>query len=162
MTPSQIKNTCFVLFFIFIFFVELALFAILHTHTFYPLLCFFILLTNKNSSTRVLVSAIFLISLISYLDYNIFGWSLIYIIPIIILAKYFNKQLHIKFIIPYVLLIIGLIIKIVFEYYLLSIHILFQQNLYMLFYNTTLLFCCISIYNFFNNKLQLSSEINNF
>lgn len=155
MTQSQIKNTFFIALFILIFFIELALFAILQKHIFYPLLCFFIPIINLRPSTRLTAAAIFLMALTSYVDYNIFGWNLVYIIPVMILARYFDKQFYVKFVIPYVLLLIAFVIKIFLSHRLLAIDSSLSSNMYIFFYNTILLGFSIGCYFILEAKFQL-------
>lgn len=156
MTQSQIKNTFFIALFILIFFIELALFAILQKHIIYPLLCFFIPIINQRPSTRLIAIAIFLMALTSYLDYNIFGWNLIYIIPIMIVSRYFDKQFHVKFVIPYILLLIALFIKASVSHCLLAIDSSVLSNFYIFFCNTIMLAFCIGIYFILEVKFQLT------
>lgn len=112
MTQSQIKNRFFLIAPFILFFLELAFFSILQSHVIYLLLCFFILSINIYPSTRLSLLPIFLMSIISYLDYNIFGWSLIYIMPTMALAAYLEKKIQFKIIIPYILLLNALFLKI--------------------------------------------------
>lgn len=122
MTQSQIKNRFFLIVPFILFLLELAFFSILQTHIMYLLLCFFIVSINIYPSTRLSLLPIFLMSIISYLDYNIFGWSLIYIMPTMALAMYLEKQIQLKIIIPYILLINALLLKISIACSILATH----------------------------------------
>lgn len=122
MTQSQIKNRFFLIAPFILFFLELAFFSILQTHIIYLVLCFFIVSLNIYPSTRLLLLPIFLMSIISYLDYNIFGWSLIYIMPTIALGAYLEKQIQLKIIIPYILFLHALFLKISIACYILLTH----------------------------------------
>lgn len=122
MTQSQIKNRFFLIVPFILFFLELAFFSILQTHIMYLLLCFFIVSINIYPSTRLSLLPIFLMSIISYLDYNIFGWSLIYIMPTMAFAMYLEKQIQLKIIIPYILLINALLLKISIACSILATH----------------------------------------
>lgn len=154
MTQSQIKNRFFLIAPCLLFFAELALFSILHSHLLFILLCFFIASMNIYPSTRFSLLPIFLMSLISYLDYNIFGWSLIYVMPIMMLALYLEKQIQLKIIIPYLLLVSALLLKINIESYALQSVTSWRFSLYMIICNTVILSIFMMIRYFFEKQSQ--------
>ncbi|AXK60555.1 hypothetical protein [Candidatus Chromulinivorax destructor] len=147
MTQSQIKNRFFLIVPFILFFLELAFFSILQTHIMYLLLCFFIVSINIYPSTRLSLLPIFLMSIISYLDYNIFGWSLIYIMPTMALAMYLEKQIQLKIIIPYILLINALLLKISIACSILVTHTSWRFIASIIGSNMLLLSTFIIIYN---------------
>jgi len=139
MTQSQIKNRFFLIVPCSLFCIELGMFSLLESHILYPILCFFIISINVYPSTRLLLIPIFFMSLLSYLDYNIFGWSLIYILPIMLLAQYLQKQIHVKIIIPYILLVSGLLLKINILSYNLNLTTSWRYKTCIIVYNILML-----------------------
>ncbi len=111
MTQSFIKNIFFILISSFIFFIDITLFACMHQHYIDLLFCFFIAIIACNSKKSLFIIPLLFMSLFSYLDTNIFGWSLTYSLPIIIIADYLDQHLHVKWIIPYLLITTGIILK---------------------------------------------------
>lgn len=154
MTQSQIKNRFFLIAPCLLFFMELAIFFLLQSHVIYLLLCFFIASINIYPSTRFSLLPIFLMSLISYLDYNIFGWSLIYLMPTMLLSRYLEKQIQLKIIIPYILLVSALLLKINIESYLLIISTSWRLGIQIMIYNVLILSVFIAIYHYFEEKMQ--------
>lgn len=152
MTQSQIKNRFFLIVPFILFFLESAFFSILQTHIMYLLLCFFIVSINIYPSTRLSLLPIFLMSIISYLDYNIFGWSLIYIMPTMALAMYLEKQIQLKIIIPYILLINALLLKISIACSILATHTSWRFIASIIGSNMLLLSAFIIICNKITNR----------
>lgn len=158
MTQSQIKNRFFILISCLLFFTEISFFSLLHQHILYPLLCFFIIILYRYSATRLLVIPIFLLSLLSYLDHNIFGWNLIYIMPIIFLSKFFYEHLQVKYIIPYLLLIISIVIQMKILNYMNLAYYTWQSCFFTLFYNIIILKVFITIYNLLKNNFKFLQD----
>lgn len=111
MTQQQIKNSFFICLSIFIFLIDISLFGLLHRHIFLLLHCFVILLMAQQYQNRIIFPPLFLLCLLSYLDTNIFGSCLLYMLPTLFLAKYFQEHLQTKIAIPYLLLISSLLLK---------------------------------------------------
>jgi len=75
----------------------------------------------------------------SYLEINIFGWCLVYIMPIMALAHYLDQHLRIKSIIPYILLISTLFIKINLNAYIHGITPTYWHMIHIFIYNIAIL-----------------------
>ena len=148
MTQPQIKNIFFALASCILFFAEIMLFALMQQYTIYPLLCFFIILLVQHTKPHTLVTPLLLMSILSYLDVNIFGWCLVYSIPTIIFANYLDQHLRVKIIIPYLLLTFALYLKIFVAWYGHHIIISLIHATQIIAYNTFLitLFIAISLY----------------
>lgn len=152
MTQPSIKNIFFVATSCLLFFIDLMFFACMHQHQVHLLFCFFIILIVIQSQKRSLIAPLVLLSIFSYLDNNIFGWSLVYIIPTMILAQYFDQHLHVKWIIPYLLLTAGLFIKFSLNFYMLDIAISSIHATEIIVYNTIGLTMFIMIGSWFEKK----------
>ncbi|MBV8660727.1 MAG: hypothetical protein JO129_01105 [Candidatus Dependentiae bacterium] len=139
MTQPQIKNIFFVVISSLLFFLEIMLFALLQRYEIYPLFCFFIALLVQSPQKRTLVMPLFLMSLLSYLEINIFGWCLVYIIPTILLANYLDQHLRIKIIIPYCLLIFALCLKMILMWNMDGITISWIHAAQIIIYNIIIL-----------------------
>src|SRR3990167_8419594 len=126
MTQSQIKNIFFVLISCLLFFLELILFAIMQQYEIYLLLSFFIALITQQPQHRSLIVPLGLMSMMSYLEMNIFGWCLVYIMPTMMLANYLDQHLRVKVIIPYLLMIAALLVKMGLGWYMHDITISFM------------------------------------
>ena len=155
MTQSQIKNRFFIAVSFILFWIELSMFFLLHKHVLHLLLCFFITIINKHVPTRLLIIPLFLMSLVSYLDYNIFGWSLIYLMPIMLLSKYLDTRVLVKTIIPYILLASALLLKISISSYLLAIDTSWLYGIQTFAYNVIILYIFTTIYTYIENRYQL-------
>ncbi|MDP3787837.1 MAG: hypothetical protein Q8Q60_00800 [Candidatus Chromulinivorax sp.] len=156
MTQPQIKNIFFAVLSCFFFFGELILFAILQQYNFYLLLSFFITLLTKNSQKRTLAVPLFLMSIFSYLEMNIFGWCLVYIMPTIMLANYLDQHLRVKVIIPYLLLTFALCLKMILAWYMHNIIISWMHATQIMVYNTAILTLWITIHSYFEKKYPIS------
>jgi hypothetical protein len=118
MTESQIKKTFFAFISCLIFFLDLMLFAIMQQHQIYLLFCFFIgWIIPAAYQHQTMIIPLFLLCLLSYIDTNIFGWCLVYIIPIIAFSKYLAQHLRISYIIPYILFMTSMLLKIMLDFY---------------------------------------------
>ena len=123
MTQPFIKNIFFIFVVLFCFFFDMLTFSIMQKHALDLLFCLFITLLMHEEKKRYLVLPLGFLCLMSYLETNIFGWSLIYALPTIFLFKYFDQHLRAKWIIPYLLMNIAMFIKIIVNYYMLHIFI---------------------------------------
>ncbi len=151
MTQQQIKNSFFICLSILIFIVDLSLFAILQQHLLLLLHCFIVLLMAHQYQNRIIFPPLFLLSLLSYLDTNIFGSCLIYMLPTLFLAKYFKEHLQNKTVIPYLLLITSFIIKYWTLNFIKIPQLSWQHCLMFMIYN---LICLI----FFNTMLNYGQQ----
>lgn len=111
MTQEQIKNSFFICLSIFIFFIDISLFGLLHQHIFLLLHTFIIFLIAQQYQKKIICFPLFLLCLLSYLHTHIFGSCLIYMLPNLFLGKYFQEHLQAKITIPYLILIISLLLK---------------------------------------------------
>ena len=152
MTQPQIKNIFFVVTSCLLFFLEIMLFALLQRNEIYLLLCFFIALIIESPQKRTLVMPLFLMSMMSYLEMNIFGWCLVYIMPTIMLANYLDQHLRIKIIIPYCLLAFALCLKMSLMWYMLGITISWIHAAQILVYNLVILKLCIMTGSYLERK----------
>ena len=152
MTQSQIKNIFFALISSIFFLLDLMLFAIMQQHQIYLLLSFFIVFIIQSSQHRTVVAPLFLLSLLSYLDINIFGWCLVYILPTILFAHYLNQNLRMKYIISYILLFTALLLKLFLDS---SIHRMTISSIYVIqvmAYNLILVLLLKIIQSYYNIK----------
>lgn len=154
MTQSQIKNIFFAMLSCLLFFFELMLFALGQHYEIYLLLCFFITLIIKKSQHRTLVPPLLLMCIMSYLEINIFGWCLVYIIPTMLLANYLDQHLRVKFIIPYFLIIAALCIKMSLGLYMHEITVTWIHALQIITYNTFI----IAIFVWISSRLEKKLE----
>jgi hypothetical protein len=145
MTQPFIKNIFFITVSCILFFLELVFFAGMQQHQFQFLFCFFIILIDKQQQKRFYVAPILLLSILSYLDTNIFGWSLSYVLATMMLADYFDQHLHIKWIIPYLLLTAGLFMQFGVNFYMLNTTISSIHATEIIVYNTIILIFFIII-----------------
>ena len=158
MTQSQIKNIFFVLLSCLLFFLDITLFALMQHHDIYLLLCMFIALIAHHPQNRALVTPLFLLSAMSYLEINIFGWCLVYIIPTILFENYLDQHLRIKSIIPYFLLIFMLFIKISINSYIHGISPTYWHMAQNFSYNTAILSFFLMISSYLGKKIK-SDEV---
>ena len=159
MTQSQIKHIFFIITSCLLFLLDLALFSLLQHHSLHLLLCFFITLICQHPSNRLLVAPLLLLSLISYLDYEIFGWCLVYLVPTMALARFLDKQLRVKLIIPYLLLIFALFLKMFLASYMLGIDISWMHAFQLIFYNSLILSCFIMMWDLLQKIFGLDATI---
>jgi hypothetical protein len=145
MTQPQIKNIFLILTSCLLFFVEIMLFALAREYIFYLVLCFFIALLLQAPQKRTLVTPLFLMCMLSYLEMNIFGWSLVYILPTIIFANYLDQHVRIKIIIPYLVLTFALCFKMLTAWYMHGITISIMHATQIIVYNTMTLATCLTI-----------------
>jgi len=146
MTQYQIKNIFFICLTFFLFFADIALFALFQQHLLLILNCFVILLLINHYPRCFLMTPILLLALLSYLDDNIFGSSLIYVVPTVFLANYLHEHLQIKSIIPYILLITTIIIKKQSLILMHISHISWTTTIYSIIYNSIVLSIFILIH----------------
>lgn len=111
MTQRSINTIFFIIASCCLFFIDIVIFACMQQHQIDLLFCCIIVLSSHAWQKRFLAVPLLLLSMLSYLDTNIFGWALLYNIPTIILADYFDQHLHVKWIIPYLTLTAGLLLK---------------------------------------------------
>ena len=154
MTQSQIKNIFFVLLSCLLFFLELILFAVMQQYEIYLLLCFFIALIVQQPQHRTLVAPLCLMSMMSYLEMNIFGWCLVYIMPTMMLANYLDQHLRIKVIIPYLLITAALCIKMSLGWYMHGITVSCMHATQILTYNTIVIALFLSIGAYLETKFE--------
>ena len=148
MTQPQIKNIFFAIASCILFFAEIMLCALMQRYEVYLLLCFFIVLLVQRPQKRTLVIPLFLMSILSYLDINIFGWCIVYIMPTIIFSNYLDQHLRVKTIIPYLLITFAVCLKMILAWFMHSIGISFIHAAQIIVYNTivTTLFVAMSSY----------------
>lgn len=139
MTYPQIKNIFFFIASWILFFAEMTGYGFMQKYDIYFLLCFFITLTIYNTQKRTIVAPLFLMSVLSYVEMNIFGWCLVYIVPTIMFANYLLQNVRIKIVIPYLLLTFALCLKIIVAYYLHDITISWLHATQIIVYNTLIL-----------------------
>jgi hypothetical protein len=139
MTQPQIKNIFFVVISCFLFLIEIILFALLQQYDFYLLLCFFITLVIQMRQKRALAAPLFLMSMLSYLEMNIFGWCLVYIMPTMMFANYLDQHLRVKTIIPYTLLTFALCLKMIIAWFMYNINISALHATQIIVYNTIII-----------------------
>ncbi len=152
MTQPQIKNIFFAVLSCFLFFGEVVLFALLRHYDFYLLLCFFIALLTTMPQKRTLVAPLVLMCIFSYLELNIFGWCLVYIMPTIMLANYLDQHLRVKVIIPYLLLTFALCLKMILAWYMHNTNISLLHATQIIVYNTIIITLWIAIGSYLENK----------
>ena len=158
MTQPQIKNICLILTSCLLFFAEIMLFAVAREYNFYLLLCFFITLLVQVPQKRTFVTPLFLMCILSYLEMNIFGWSLVYILPTIIFANYLDQHVRIKVIIPYLVLTFALCFKMLTAWYMHDINISIMHATQIIVYNTIALAACLTI-RFYMGKFFTKTTI---
>lgn len=158
MTQPQIKNIFLILTSCLLFFVEIMLFALAREYNFYLLLCFFIALLLQAPQKRTLVIPLFLMCMLSYLEMNIFGWSLVYIVPTILFANYLDQHVRIKIIIPYLVLTFALCFKMVTAWYMHGVTISMMHATQIIVYNTIALIVCLTV-RFYLGKLFTKTTI---
>lgn len=145
MTQPQIKNIFFVVISCILFFVEISLFALMQQYNFYFLLCFFIALLSQMPQKRTLITPLFLMCMLSYLEMNIFGWCLVYIMPTIMFANYLDQHVRVKVIIPYLVLTFAICLKMIAAWYMHSINISWLHATQIIVYNTFIISLCMAI-----------------
>ncbi len=145
MTQPQIKNIFLILTSCMLFFVEIMLFALLREYNFYLLLCFFIALLIQAPQKRTLVAPLFLMCILSYLEMNIFGWSLVYIVPTILFANYLDQHLRVKVIIPYLLITFAVCLKMISAWYMHGITVSMAHATQIIVYNTFVIALFVAI-----------------
>ena len=158
MTQPQIKNIFLILTSCLLFFAEIMLFAVAREYNFYLLLCFFITLLVQVPQKRTFVTPLFLMCILSYLEMNIFGWSLVYILPTIIFANYLDQHVRIKVIIPYLVLTFALCFKMLTAWYMHDINISIMHATQIIVYNTIALAACLTI-RFYMGKFFTKTTI---
>lgn len=152
MKQKQIKNSLFICLSIFIFFIDLALFGFLHHHTLLLLHSFIILLIVDTNKNQFLLFPLFLLCLLSYLDTNMFGSCLIYIIPTLFLTKYVQEQIQIKVIIPYLIFFTSLLLKKLTLEYMSLTNISWYNFTYSGIINLISFLLLMTLYNFIEQK----------
>lgn len=158
MTHSQIKNIFFTLCACLLFFIELSTYATLHRYDFYFQLCFFILLLTNHAQRRTLLAPLLFMSILSYLEVNIFGWSLVYCIPTITIAHFLDQHLRIKIIIPYALLICSFALKLVLGWYLHGIAVSWLHILQIITYNTSIITIGLAMSSYLEKNKPLNNN----
>jgi hypothetical protein len=118
------------------------------------LFCFLIALVVGKPQKRSLIMPLLLMSIYSYLDANIFGWSMVYILPTIMLADYFDQHLHVKWIIPYLMLTAGIGMKFALNFIMHGIAISSIHATEIVTYNMIALVICTIIQNWLENKFS--------
>lgn len=156
MTQLQIKNIFILVSSCIFFFIDIMLFAFMQQHQCDLLLCFFIMLIITHRKKRTLIVPLFLLSIISYLDFNIFGWSLIYIMPTMMLAYYLDQNLRVKIIIPFLLLITSLSLKILIAWYTHEVSMSLQTIIQTIIYNLIIM----GLLMIMSHSLEKKFEIN--
>jgi len=157
MTYSYRKHIFFIIISSFIFLLDIVLFSFFQSHILYPLLCYFIVLIFQRRSNRFLIIPLLFLSCLSYLDCEIFGWCLVYLVPTMAFAYYLDKQLRVKIIIPYSLLFFALLLKIILMLYMLNIDISWIYALQLFFYNSMILSCFITTWKCIQKKIELDA-----
>ena len=155
MTQPFIKNIFFLATSCLLFFIDLIFFASMQQHQIDLLFCFFIVLLITKLKKRYLIWMLFLLSIFSYLDTNIFGWSLLYLIPIIALQDFLDQHLHVKWIIPYSLLTAGLILKFALCLYTKAIALSWVHATEILVYNCICLIILLLIHSYDENSMYI-------
>lgn len=155
MTQPQIKNIFFVAISCILFFVEILLFALMQQYNFYLLLCFFIALLTQMPQKRTLVAPLFLMSMLSYLEMNIFGWCLVYIMPTIMFTIYLDQHVRVKVVIPYLALTFALCLKMIAAWYMHSINISWLHATQIIVYNTIIISLFMTIGSYLENKFSV-------
>ncbi len=156
MTQHHIKNIFFILITCMLFFLELLIFSLMQKHQIQPLLCFFILLLTQPLQKRVLALPLYLLCLLSYLDTNIFGWCLVYIMPTMACAQYLDQHLQAVNIIPYCLIFTAMSLKTFFCWYFNDITISFSSYLTIYGYNSALIIVLITLQTYLAKKYSQS------
>ncbi len=156
MTQSQIKNIFFALLSCILFFADLMIFALLQRHQIYVLLCFFIVLIVAKAQHRALIIPLFLLSIMSYLETNIFGWCLVYIMPTMLFANYLDQHLRVKVIIPYLLITFTLCTKIILAWYMHDVATSWASVTEIITYNSFIVALFAWIGSWFEKKFGIS------
>lgn len=104
MTQLQIKNSIFICKTIFLLVLEIIITGALQGVYIYPLLCYFMFIIPYETSWTQLATPLFCFALLSSYHYNIAGFSLIYILPLIPLSHILYNTLHVKKLLPFILL----------------------------------------------------------
>lgn len=136
MTQHQIKNSIFVSCSVLIFLLDIVIFAYCRQHIFLLLHCFVIMCISYHHRANRIAIPIFLLCIISYLDYDRFGLPLMYIVPIFLLSKYLDEYVQVKTIIPYALISSSLILQCIIVQNLYQMQLSWSYMLYMHGYNT--------------------------
>lgn len=158
MTESQIKNIFFAIISCLLFFCDIILFASMQSCKIHLLLCFFITLINKPYQNRTIVFPLLLLSIFSYLQINIFGWSLTYVIPSMLVTHYLQQHLHVKNVIPYTVLIFALTLQNLLNFYLHAIATSYQNFAYTVAYNCIFITVMITMISYIQTKLETMRE----
>jgi hypothetical protein len=103
------------------------------------------LLSNSYTMTN-LAFPLFFASLLSYLDTQIAGFSLIYLVPTLLYAKFLDEHLYVKKIIPYLLLLTALIVHAYAISWITATSISVSTIGTLLWYNTLCLFIFLIMY----------------
>ena len=149
MTQQQIKNIFFICLSMLIFFIDLCMFGFLQQHLILPLHCFIVLLMAKYSEHKTMLP-LFLLCLLAYLDTNMFGACLLYILPTLLLAKYCKEHLQITCIIPYLLLVASLCLKKIIFYYVCTMNV----SWYNFAISIALNFFILAIFIIINHQIE--------
>lgn len=146
MTDSQIKNIIFIIIAFFLFFIEICLFSLCKSHIFLPTVCMIITLLSNSYTINNLIFPLFFASLLSYLDTQIAGFSLIYLVPTLLYAKFLDEHLYVKKIIPYLLLLTTLIVHAYAISWITKTSISISTISSLIWYNTICLVIFLMIY----------------
>ena len=154
MTEQHLKNIYFFTLACILFFFDIVFFGLCNSNKIYSLLCLFIIIISKSHQHRTLLMPILLLSILSYLQVNMFGFAIIYLIPTMLIAYFLDQHLQAKFIIPYFLLGYALSLQRVIYFYLESIKTSYLFLSTTILYNICLIFILIMITNYFEKKSE--------
>lgn len=154
MTQQQIKNIFFIGISLFLSFCDILLFSIQQHHFILIMHCWIIILLSRKIVPELLILPIFLLSLQSYLDDNMFGSCLLYIMPGLLLAEYLEEHLQITTVIPYILLAQTLLIKKGCWAYLHIAHYSWIYIIYLFAYNCLCIKMLMIIYKYIIKKID--------
>ncbi|MGZ6254989.1 MAG: hypothetical protein ACXWL5_03310 [Candidatus Chromulinivorax sp.] len=154
MTEQHLKNIYFFTLTCILFFCDILFFGLLNSNKIYSLLCLFIIIISKPHQHRTLLMPILLLSILSYLQVNIFGFAIIYLMPTMLIGYFLDQHLQAKFIIPYFLLMYALNLQRVINFYLQSIKTSYLFLSTTILYNICLIFMLIMITDYFEKKLE--------
>jgi len=153
MTERRTNSIFFITICILLFLVDIGLFIFLQKPIFTIIDCYTIFLLSKTiNGNKQIIFPLFLSSLLSYLHYDIFGLSLTYLVPTVLLAQYLAKQIRITVVIPFLLFFSMLIYKIIVLSYRLQIHYTLQSYVQITLYNLLFLILLIFYDNYSNKK----------
>ncbi len=154
MTDSQIKHIIFLILSLFVFFIEICIFSYTTSHIFFLSTCLSIGLINTSSRQRYIIFPFFFASIISYLDTQIAGFALLYLIPNIMYVQFLHEHLYVKKIIPFLLLNMTIITQACLTSWLGYTTISGIKIAYLVWYNSW----CLAIFNILLRKIDSYRE----